>query len=50
VDIELGNLRLPGVFVVGDEQSSEIVLGRNVLDKLRFLLDGPANLTDDLVR
>lgn len=50
VDIELGSLRLPGVFVVGDEQGSEIVLGRNVLNKLRLLLDGPAQLTDDLLR
>lgn len=46
VDIELGNLRLPGVFVVGDEQGNEIVLGRNVLNKLRLLLDGPAGQTD----
>ncbi len=46
VDLELDNLRLPGVFVVGDEQGDEIVLGRNVLNKLRLVLDGPANLTD----
>ena len=46
VDIELGNLRLPGIFVVGDEQGKEIVLGRNVLNKLRLLLDGPAELSD----
>jgi len=50
IDIELGSLRLPGIFVVGDEQGSEIVLGRNVLNKLRLLLDGPAQLTDDLLR
>ncbi len=48
VDLELGDLRLPNVFVVGDEQDSEIVLGRNVLNKLRLLLDGPANTTDVL--
>jgi predicted aspartyl protease len=46
VDIELGNLRLPSVFVVGDEQGNEIVLGRNVLNRLRLLLDGPAELSD----
>ena len=45
VDIELDGLRLPGVFVVGDEQGDEIVLGRNVLNKLRLLLDGPASAT-----
>lgn len=46
VDLTIGNLTLPGVFVVGDDQGDEIVLGRNVLNKLRLLLDGPANLTD----
>jgi predicted aspartyl protease len=46
VDIELGSLRLPGVFVIGDEQGTEIVLGRNVLNKLRLLLDGPAGQSD----
>jgi predicted aspartyl protease len=50
VDVELDGLRLPGVFVVGDEQGDEIVLGRNVLNKLRLLLNGPANLTDILSR
>jgi predicted aspartyl protease len=46
VDLELGSLRFPGVFVIGDEQGGEIVLGRNVLNKLRVLLDGPAGQTD----
>jgi len=46
VDLELGNLRLADVFVVGDEQGDEIILGRNVLNELCTLLDGPANLTD----
>ena len=46
VDLELDGLRLPGVFVVGDEQGDEIVLGRNVLNKLRLLLDGPASATE----
>ena len=46
VDVELGNLRLPGVFVIGDEQGSEIVLGCNVLNKLRVFLDGPAGQVD----
>lgn len=45
VDIELGDLRLPGVLVVGDEQGDEIVLGRNILNKLRLVLDGPASQT-----
>lgn len=46
VDLELANRRLANIFVVGDEQGSEIVLGRNVLNWLQMLLDGPASLTD----
>jgi predicted aspartyl protease len=46
VDLEFGNLRLPDVFVVGDEEGNEIILGRNVLNELRILLDGPANAAD----
>jgi predicted aspartyl protease len=46
VDIEIGNLKLPNIFVVGDEQGNEIILGRNVLNKLHIVLNGPANSTD----
>ncbi len=46
VDLELDGLKLPNVFVIGDEQNDEIILGRNVLNKLRLMLDGPANLTN----
>jgi predicted aspartyl protease len=46
VDIQLDNLKLPNIFVIGDEQGDEIILGRDVLNKLRLLLDGPANLTN----
>ena len=46
VDIDIDGLRLPGIFVVGDEQGDEIVLGRNVLNRLRLLLDGPARLAE----
>ncbi len=45
VDIEVGSLRLPGIFVVGDEEGDEIILGRDVLNKLRVVLNGPANYT-----
>jgi len=41
VDIGIGRLRLPAVEVVGDDQGTEIVLGRNVLNHLKLLLDGP---------
>jgi predicted aspartyl protease len=44
VDLKIGNLTLPGVYVVGDELGDETVLGRNVLNELRLLLDGPQAL------
>ncbi len=43
VDVQVGQITLPGIEVVGDEQSDEIILGRDVLNRLRILLDGPAN-------
>lgn len=45
VDLQIGELALPGIYVVGDELGDEAVLGRNVLNRLRLLLDGPAALT-----
>jgi len=44
VDLQIGELALSGVYVVGDELGQEIVLGRNVLNRLQLLLDGPAAL------
>ena len=41
LDIGIGNLRLPSVEVVADEYGDEIILGRNLLNKLRMTLDGP---------
>jgi hypothetical protein len=38
-------IELPGTYVVGDDRSDEIVIGRNVLNQLRIWLDGPANLS-----
>lgn len=46
VDVEIENIKLPGIFVVGDEQGDEIVLGRDVLNKLRIFLDGPARIVE----
>jgi hypothetical protein len=42
--LKIGKLTLPDVYVVGDELGDETVLGRNVLDELRLLLDGPQAL------
>jgi hypothetical protein len=45
VDVQVGEITLPGIEVVGDEQSNEIILGRDVLNHLHVLLNGPANST-----
>jgi hypothetical protein len=53
VDLHLDSGVLPGVEVIGveeEEADEEIVLGRNVLNRLILLLDGPHGLTDVLDR
>ncbi len=45
INLQIGELVLSGVYVVGDELGDEVVLGRNVLNRLRLLLDGPVALT-----
>jgi len=48
VDVGIESLRLPAVEVAGDDRGQEIVLGRNVLNRLRLLLDGPAGQVETL--
>lgn len=48
LDIQIGQLTLPNIEVVGDNISRETILGRNVLNELILLLDGPSELTDIL--
>jgi hypothetical protein len=52
VDLHLETGVLPGVEVAGidDEDDQEIVLGRNILNQLILLLDGPHLQTDVLER
>lgn len=45
VTLHIGEIELPGTYVVGDERSDEIVLGRNVLNHLKIWLDGPENIS-----
>lgn len=40
----MGGHPIPDVEVIGDEQSHEVLLGRDVLNQLRVLLDGPAEI------
>lgn len=46
VDVQIGELILPGIEVVGDEVSDEIILGRDILNQLRVLLHGPAEIVE----
>jgi hypothetical protein len=46
VDIHLGGILLPAIQVAADEGGEEIILGRNVLNKLSIFLDGPVLITD----
>ncbi len=46
VDVQIGSLVLPGMEVVGDEFSDEIILGRDVLNRLKIVLDGPQETTE----
>lgn len=41
VDVRIGDLTLPGIEVIGDEFIDEVVLGRDVLNHLHIVLDGP---------
>ncbi len=40
-DVRIGNLTLPGIEVIGDESADEVVLGRDVLNRLHVALNGP---------
>jgi len=50
VDLEIAGQRLPAVEVVADDLGEDVLLGRNVLNKLILLLDGPRIQTDVLNR
>jgi hypothetical protein len=42
VDIRVGEITLPAMDAAGDPFSDEIILGRNVLNRLDLRLEGPA--------
>lgn len=48
LDIEVNGMRLPGLYVVADEHGNDIILGRDVLNRLPIFLDGPQQQTDIL--
>lgn len=45
VTLHIGEIELPGTYIVGDDQSDEIVIGRNVLNQLEVWLDGPGRVS-----
>jgi hypothetical protein len=41
VDLIINSHRLPAIEVIGDDEGTELILGRNILNRLILLLDGP---------
>jgi len=48
VHVGIGDIHLAGIVVAGDPTSHEIILGRNLLNRLALLLDGPQAEADVL--
>jgi predicted aspartyl protease len=48
VDLDIAGHRLPGVEVVADDHAADVLLGRNVLNRLILLLDGPDGMAEVL--
>lgn len=46
VDLYIGSLLLPGMVVIADDYGNEALIGRNVLNKLVLVLDGPGGVTE----
>jgi hypothetical protein len=40
VDVIVENIALPGILAAGDDVGNEVILGRDVLNRLSLLLDG----------
>jgi len=46
LDILIDGIRYPAIDVIADDVGNEIILGRNFLNKLRLLLDGPKSIVE----
>lgn len=46
MDIQMGDIILHDVEVVGDDLSEEVIIGRDILNLLHLHLDGPAETTE----
>lgn len=42
LDVVVGTVRLPAIEIVADQLSDEVIVGRNILNKLHVVLNGPA--------
>ncbi|WP_423224000.1 hypothetical protein [Candidatus Amarolinea aalborgensis] len=45
VTLRLDDFELPGTYVVGDDKSQELIIGRNVLNRLDIWLQGDRQLS-----
>jgi predicted aspartyl protease len=45
VDVQVEALMLPAIYVAGDDTATEVILGRDLLNKLPLFLDGPEQQT-----
>ena len=50
IDMSISDMLFPAIEVVADEKSDTILLGRNILNRVILLLDGPGRTTDVLTR
>ena len=50
VDLQVAGHNLPGIEVIADDLMEDVLLGRNVLNRLLLLLDGPAGEVDVLTK
>jgi predicted aspartyl protease len=48
ISVQINTAQLSGLYIVGDEVGDEIILGRDILNKLPIFLDGPAQQTEVL--
>ena len=46
LDVGIAGVRLPSIEIVSDEFSVDVLIGRNILNKLRVLLDGPKQIIE----
>jgi len=49
VDLEVAGHTLPSIEVIADDLATDVLLGRNALNRLILLLDGPAGEADVLL-